>query len=149
MSFNLRFSLLLILVSSLVGCASATRVACSGFGDLNLAEDEVAVLHFLTASLEAIDGNTVPLGRDPEMFTCSEARLYPGLHTLTLRTEVPSRENDEITDYIKLIHNLSFRAKPGHIYDLHFENTQRRDVGFSWWIEDAMTNEIVAGMSAE
>ena len=147
--FNRRFGLLLILTAPLVGCASVTPVACSGFGDPNLADDEVAILYLTTASLSAIDGNNVPLGRDPETFVCSEARLHPGSHTLTLRAEMPVSELVDPTGYIELKNDLLFRAEPGHAYELHFDRADNQDFGVSWWIVDTLTNEVVAGMSVE
>ena len=147
--FNRRFGLLLILTAPLVGCASVTPVACSGFGDPNLADDEVAILYLTTASLSAIDGNNVPLGRDPETFVCSEARLHPGSHTLTLRAEMPVSELVDPTGYIELKNDLLFRAEPGHSYELHFDRADNQDFGVSWWIVDTLTNEVVAGMSVE
>jgi len=147
--FNRHFGLLLILTGPLVGCASVTPVACSGFGDPNLADDEVAVLHLTTASLEAIDGNNVPLGRDPNTFVCSEARLHPGSHTLTLSAEMPVSELVDPTGYIELKNDLMFRAEPGHSYELHFDRANNQDFGVSWWIVDTLTSEVVAGMSVE
>lgn len=143
------FVLLPILSGFLMGCATVTPIPCNGFGDPNLAEDEIAILHLTTASLEAIDGNTVPLGRDPETFVCSEARLHPGSHTLTLRAEMPVSELVDPTGYIELKNDLLFRAEPGHSYELHFDRSEEGDFGVSWWIVDAETNEVVAGMSVE
>ena len=82
--FGLRLVVIPILTGSLLSCTSVTSIPCSSFGDPNLPDDEIAILQLTTASLEAIDGNIVPLGRDPETFVCSEARLHPGTHTLTL-----------------------------------------------------------------
>jgi hypothetical protein len=149
---------LLILSSVLAGCSTVTPIPCTGFGDPNLADDEIAILQLSTASLEAIDGNRVPLGRDPETFVCSEARLYPGMHTLTLRAELAvsepvdptdSTELGDTTGYIELKNDLSFRAEPGHAYELHFERDDSQDFGVTWWIIDMATNEVVAGMSVE
>jgi len=141
--------LLPILSGALMGCATVTTIPCTGFGDPNLAEDEIAILHLTTASLEAIDGNSVPLGRNPENFACSEARLYPGSHTLTLRAEMPVSELVDPTGYIQLKNDLLFRAEPGHSYELHFDRATEQEFGVSWWIVDAATNEVVAGMSVE
>jgi hypothetical protein len=114
-----------------------------------LADDEVAILHLSTASLEAIDGNSVPLGRDPETFVCSEARLHPGTHTLTLSAEMPVSELVDPTGYIELKNDLLFRAEPGRSYELHFDRATNQDFGVSWWIVDTLTSEVVAGMSVE
>jgi hypothetical protein len=141
------YGLLLVLSGALANCANVTPISCTGFGDPNLAADEIAILHLTTASLEAIDGNIVPLGRDPENFVCSEARLHPGSHTLTLRAEMPVSELVDPTGYISLKNDLLFRAEPRHSYELHFDRATNQDFGVSWWIVDAETEEVVAGMS--
>jgi hypothetical protein len=148
-NLNWRLALLPILAGSLLGCASVTPIVCSSFGDPNLEDDEVATLYLSTASLEAIDGNIVPLGRDPDTFVCSEARLHPGIHTLTLSAEMPVSELVDPTGYIELKNDLLFRAEPGHSYELHFDRADNQDFGVSWWIVDTLTNEVVAGMSVE
>jgi hypothetical protein len=143
------FCLLLIITAALANCATITSIPCTGFGDPNLADDEIAILQLSTASLEAIDGNRVPLGRDPEQYVCSEARLYPGSHTLTLRAELPVEETVDPAGYIQLKNDLSFRAEPGHAYELHFAPDETQEFGVSWWIIDLANNEIVAPMSVE
>ncbi len=144
-----RLALLPILTGSLLSCTSVTSIPCGSFGDPNLADDEVAILQLSTASLEAIDGNSVPLGRDPETFVCSEARLHPGTHTLTLSAEMPVSELVDPTGYIELKNDLLFRAEPGRSYELHFDRATNQEFGVSWWIVDTQTSEVVAGMSVE
>jgi hypothetical protein len=145
----MRSSLVPILLIGLANCSTIDRVACTSFGDPNLDEDEVAILRFTTASLDAINGNTVPLGRNQETFVCSDARLHPGLHTLTLRAEIPADEYEAPTGYIVLKQDLSFTAKPGHSYELNFALSDEHDFGVTWWIVETITSEVVAGMAVD
>jgi hypothetical protein len=148
-NFGWRLVVVPVLTGSLLGCATVTPIPCSSFGDPNLPDDEIAILQLTTASLEAIDGNIVPLGRDPETFVCSEARLHPGMHTLTLSAEMPVSELVDPTGYIELKNDLLFRAEPGRSYELHFDRATNQEFGVSWWIVDTLTNDVVAGMSVE
>ena len=147
--FGFRLVSISLLTGSLLSCASVIPIPCSSFGDPNLADDEIAILQLTTASLEAIDGNIVPLGRDPNTFVCSEARLHPGMHTLTLTAEMPVSELVDPTGYIELKKDLLFRAEPGRSYEVHFDRATNQEFGVSWWIVDTQTSEVVAGMSVE